>query len=232
MPLKLGTRTRFMWQQSEIAFSVCAVSIVHFFTVEDSKMKKIVSLFLIIVACASLMLASASCSTKHPLVAFQEKMEKADSYQITVTMSDVPLFGTFTMTTQVDGNIQYTPAVLFSEEEYTETVDGVKYTYTKDDSGKWTKEKDETTDDDSSVWVDESMQQLFNPDNFEKVKGEENTFVQKSDVTFDDYEDVKITITDDSCTMEMKTTSEGVTYGIKIVISKIGEIELTLPEVN
>ena len=176
-------------------------------------------------------MAFTSCSSKHPIDEFKEKMEKADNYQMSITMSDVPLFGTFTMTTKVDGNIQYTPAVMFSEEEYTETVDGIKYKYTKDDSGKWTKEKEETNDDDSSIYGDESMAKLFNPDNYEKVKGEENTYKQKSDVTFDDYEDVKITIEDDSCTIEMKAISDGMTFGVKIVISKIGEIELMLPNV-
>ena len=194
-------------------------------------MKKVISLLIILATCLSILMAFTSCSSKHPIDEFKEKMEKADSYQMSITMSDVPLFGTFTMTTKVDGNIQYTPAVMFSEEEYTETVDGVKYKYTKDDSGKWTKEKEETNDDDSSIYGDESMAKLFNPDNYEKVKGEENTYKQKSDVTFDDYEDVKITIEDDACTIEMKAISDGMTFGVKIVISKIGEIELTLPKV-
>ena len=194
-------------------------------------MKKVISLLIILATCLSILMAFTSCSSKHPIDEFKEKMEKADSYQMSITMSDVPLFGTFTMTTKVDGNIQYTSAVMFSEEEYTETVDGVKYKYTKDDSGKWTKEKEETNDDDSSIYGDESMAKLFNPDNYEKVKGEKNTYKQKSNVTFDDYEDVKITIEDDSFTIEMKAISDGMTFGVKIVISKIGEIELTLPNV-
>ena len=194
-------------------------------------MKKVISLLIVLATCLSTLMAFTSCSSKHPIDEFKEKMEKADSCQMSITISDVPLFGTFTMTTKVDGNIQYTPAVMFSEEEYTETVDGVTYKYTKDDSGKWTKEKEETNDDDSSVYGDESLAKLFNPDNYEKVEGEENTYKQMSDVTFDDYEDVKITIEDDSCTIEMKAISDGMTFGVKIVISKIGKIELTLPKV-
>ena len=195
-------------------------------------MKKVISLLTILATCLSILMAFTSCSSKHPIDEFKEKMKKADSYEMSITMSDVPLFGTFTMTTQVDGNIQYTPAVMFSEEEYTETVDGVNYKYTKDASGKWTKEKEETNDNDSSIYGDESMAQLFNPDNYEKVKGEENTYKQKSDVAFDDYEDVKITIEDNSCTIQMKAFSDGMTYGVKIVFSKIGEVELTLPKVG
>ena len=194
-------------------------------------MKKVISLSIAIAMCMCFITAFTSCSSKHPIDEFKEKMEKADSYQMSVTMSDVPFFGTFTMTTKVDGNIQYTPAVMFDEEEYIETVGDVKYKYTKDDSGKWTKEKEDSPDD-SSIYDDESMEKLFNPDNYEKEKGEENIYKQKSDVEFDDYEDVKITIEEDSCTIEMKAISDGLTFGVKIVISKIDEIELKLPEVD
>lgn len=194
-------------------------------------MKKVISLSIAIAMCMCFITAFTSCSSKHPIDEFKEKMEKADSYQMSVTMSDVPLFGTFTMTTKVDGNIQYTLAVMFDEEEYIETVGDVKYKYTKDGSGKWTKEKEDSPDD-SSIYGDESMEKFFNPDNYEKEKGEENIYKQKSDVEFDDYEDVKITIEEDSCTIEMKAISDGLTFGVKIVISKIGEIELKLPEVD
>ena len=196
-------------------------------------MKKALSFLIIVSLCLSMLMMVTSCSSKHPIEEFKEKMEKADSYQMSITMSDVPFLGTFTITTKVDGNIQYTPAVMFNEEEYIETVGDVEYKYTKDDSGKWTKTKVEDTDDDSSsIYGDDSLNKLFNPDNYEKVKGEENTYKQKDDVDFEDYENVKITIEDDSCTIEMSAISEGMTFGVKIVISKIGEIELTLPEVG
>ena len=196
-------------------------------------MKKALSFLIIVSLCLSMLMLVTSCSSKHPIEEFKEKMEKADSYQISITLSDVPLLGTFTMTTKVDGNIQYTTAVLFNEEEYTETVGDVEYKYTKDDSGKWTKTKVENTEEDSSsIYEDDSLNKHFNPDNYEKVKGEENTFKQKDDVDFGNYENVKITIEDNSCTIEMSAISGGVTFGAKIVISKIGEIELTLPTVD
>ncbi len=196
-------------------------------------MKKALSFLIIVSLCLSMLMMVTSCSSKHPIEEFKEKMEKADSYQMSITMSDVPFLGTFTMTTKVDGNIQYTPAVMFNEEEYTETVGDVEYKYTKDDSGKWTKTKVEDTEDDSSsIYGDDSLNKLFNPDNYEKVKGEENTYKQKDDVDFEDYENVKITIEDDSCTIEMSFISNGITVGVKIAISKIGEIELTLPKVG
>ena len=100
---------------------------------------------------------------------------------------------------------------------------------TKNDDGTWSKTKD-TKKNDSGVTGNNTMDELFNPDNYEKVKDKENTYKQKKDVTFDDFEDVIITIEEDSCTIEMTSTDEG--YGVKLVISKIGEIDLTLPSVK
>ena len=193
-------------------------------------MKKFVSLFLTLMLCISMMLIVTSCGTKHPIEEFKNKMADADSYQMSFTMSNIPLFGTITITTKVDGNIQYTPAIMFNEEEYIETVGDPKYKYTKNEDGTWSKTQDTEEEDDSSVTSDKTMEELFNPDNYEKVKDKENTYKQKKDVTFDNFEDVTITIEEDSCTIEMMSTDEG--YGVKLVISKIGEIELTLPTVE
>lgn len=192
-------------------------------------MKKIISTSFVLVLCLSMLLAVTSCSSAHPISEFKDKMTAAESYQMSVTMSNVPLFGTFTMTTKVDGNIQYTPAVMFNEEEYTETVGDVQYKYTKNDEGKWIKTQSEAEEDSSGITSDESMDDLFNPQNYKKVKGEKNTYKQKEDVTFDNFKDVIMTVEENSCTIEMVST-EG--YDVKLVVSKIGEIELTLPVVD
>ena len=74
------------------------------------------------------------------------------------------------------------------------------------------------------------MEQLFNPENYDKVKDKDQTYKQKEDVSFDEYKDIVMTIEENSCTIEMVSIDEG--YSMKIVISKIGEIKLTLPTVN
>ena len=113
-------------------------------------MKKFVSLFLTLMLCISMMLIVTSCGTKHPIEEFKNKMADADSYQMSFTMSNIPLFGTITITTKVDGNIQYTPAIMFNEEEYIETVGDTKYKYTKNEDGTWSKTQDTEEEDDSS----------------------------------------------------------------------------------
>jgi len=195
-------------------------------------MKKIVSVLFIIVMCITLLAGLMSCSSKHPIAQFEEKMKKADSYQIAMIMSNIPLLGTLTMTVKVDGNIQYSPSFLNNQEEYIEIVGNEKYKYTKSYSGKWTKTKETSTNEVKGILDENSMKELFNPANYEKVNGEENIYKQKSDVIFDEYEDVQITIREDSCTIEMNSNSSGITLGVKMVISKLGEIELKLPEVD
>ena len=194
-------------------------------------MKKVLSFLIIASICLSILVMGTSCSSTDQIEEFKEKIEEAGSYQLSMTMTDVPFLGTFTMTAQIDGNIQYTPASMFGEEKYTETVGDATYEYKISDTGEWIKTKIENTDDDSSdVMSDESFAQLFNPDNYEKV--EKNTYKQKDDVTFEEYRNVKLTIEEDSCTFEMTVDEDGMTCGVTIVISKIGEIELALPQVS
>jgi len=190
-------------------------------------MKKIISVSLALTLCLAMLLTAVSCSSKHPLEAFKDKMEREANYQMSMTMSNVPLLGTFTMTVKVDGNIQHVPASMLGEEEYIETAEDVAYSYTKNTSGKWTKAEINIEDASSDVMSDDN---LFDPENYEKIEGKENTYKQKKSATFESFEDVTVTVEEDSCTFEMVSTDEG--YSVKIVISKIGEIELTLPKIN
>ncbi len=196
-------------------------------------MKKILSFMATITLCLLVLITATSCSSKNQIKEFKEKLDKDNNYQVAVTMSDLPVFGTLTMTIKVDGNIEYCPSILFSDEMYIETVDDVHYSYTKDEEGKWIKTKVEDLEGETSeVYTEEDLNELFNPDKYEKVKGEKNTYKQKADADFKNFEDVKIVFKDNTCTIEMSSTVEGMTIGMKFVFSKIGEIELTLPEVN
>lgn len=172
----------------------------------------------------SMVLMVTSCGTKHPIEKFKNKMSDAGSYEMSVTMSDIPLLGTITMKTEVYGNIQYNPEGIFNEEEYIEIVGDAKYKYTKNEDGTWSKTRDIDEADDFD------LEELFNSDNYEKAKDKESTYKQKKDVIFDDFEDVVMTIDEDVCTIEMVSKDDG--YGVKLIISKIGKIELTLPTIE
>lgn len=193
--------------------------------------KPLIMISAIVAAVLLLAIAIIIIFAKHPLTKFLGQMEKADNYQMTVTMSDIPLFGTLTIQTKVDGNITYTPAILFNEESYTEYVGDDVYKYTKDSDGKWTKEKQESEEESESTsdQFSKDFEDIFNPKNYDKVA--KNKYEQKSDVHFESYDDVVIILDDDSCTIEMSAISEGMTFRVKIVISDIGDVELTLPKV-
>lgn len=195
-------------------------------------MKRIISLAMVV--CISLVFVFSSCSQKHPIDEFKERMETAESYQMSVTMSGIPVFGSLTMIYKVDGNIQYVPAVELMEqpEYYLEVVGDTAYQYTKNIYGRWTK-KQVTLEENSTDFTSEQMlNELFNSDNYEKVKDEDNTYRQKKDVVFDGFDEVTIFVGENSCTLEMNITYSGITVATKLVISKIGEVELTLPEIN
>lgn len=169
---------------------------------------------------------------KHPIAKFFGKMEKENNYQMTVTMSDIPFFGTMSFYTKVDDNVSYISAFLFEAESYTERVGDDVYTYTKDSNDKWVKVKNESNVEDNSTvnQFSKDYAELLNPKNYEKDG--KNKYVQKDDVKFDSYDNVVITIDDDCLTIEMDVTSEGMIFRVKIVISDVGDVELTLPKVE
>ncbi len=193
-------------------------------------MKKTVSFVMAICLLASMLLLMTSCLFEHPIDQFREKIEKSgNNFQMAMT---IELTDTIKMTqiVKTDGNIQYTVANKdwMIPESYTETLeDGTVFEYTKDAFGVWSKAEKE---DESAL--DEDANDLFNSKNYEKVDGEKNTYRQKDDVIFEKFEDVVITIGEDSCTVECVLRIEGVGYDTKVVYSKIGEMELTLPEVG
>ena len=194
-------------------------------------MKKTRLLWLSLLICLSMLIGMTACSFKHPIEEFREKMEEEESCQMSVTM-DVPLLGKVTIKTQLDGNIQYTPETMFSEEEYIETVGDKEYKYTKNENGTWTKTLNEDKDDSTDVTEDEEWEELLNPKNYKRVWGFKKVYEQKKDVSFENFDDVVITFEDDTVIIEMEMAMEGMSYDVKIEFSKIGEVDLTLPKVN
>jgi hypothetical protein len=129
----------------------------------------------------------------------------------------------------LDGNIIYYPAnkTLGYEEYYTEEIVGYDYTieYRKN-KNIWEKEIYETEDD----ALDFDKNDIFDPQKYEKVSGEKNTYRQKKNIIFDNFDDVTISFVDDTCVIECKMTIEMMDVDAKIVISEVGEVSLTLPE--
>ena len=169
----------------------------------------------------------------HPIVEALEKIQTSQNYQMTMTMFDIPFFGTIRIVCKEDGNISYTSESFMTAETYTEYVGDDVYTYTKDSSGTWIKEKSEAQDDgnedDVSSPTGMNFADVFNPDIYNQVG--EGRYEQKADVQLTDFENVVTVITDESIVITMDVISGGIIYSAELVFSNFGNIELVLPEV-
>ena len=170
--------------------------------------------------------------TSNPFVNFFMKMEKEKNFKATATLSNIPLIGSITMQAKQDGNVFYMEG-LSGSETYTETVGDDVYEYTKDSEGNWIKTKKESGESDEKSTKDELTDFFADLADLNKyTKVEKNRYEQKEDVEFENCDSVSVTLDGDECIVEMDVTYLIFTVHAKIVISDVGEVELTLPEVK
>ena len=196
-------------------------------------MKKTVSLALALVMLVSTMLFATSCDLdgvtslfEHPIDRLGKVIVEDSNYQVRMTYYNFPLVGTLSGTGIYDGNIHYISSTYWSEEYYIETVGDTIYKYQKNEDGVLEKTVEENEE---VVFYDD----IFQSECYEKIG--KNVYKQKKDVKFELIGDVVLTIDDDECTVEGYLLNDDGTVGgigIKLVFSKMGEIELTLPEVD
>ena len=202
--------------------------------IKISKTKKIILSAIAAVLLIAIIVGIVLWSSVHPLEKFALKIARKQNFQMDIVLSGIPIFGAVALTCEVDGNIQHIPAANFISESYIETVGDKRYTYTKDDTGKWTKTESDVDEDDlfGNLQENEAFQELMNLENYEEVEGKKNVYRQKEDVTFDGFKNVTITLEKDTCTIEMILYTSGMALDTVIVISNIGKMDLTLPKVG
>ena len=169
-----------------------------------------------------------------PIGRILTKLEKNESYHMSATISGIPILGSISLERMVDGNVTYTSAFLLSSEQFIEVVGEDTYLYTKSSDGTWTRKKTDSSSNTADDMIEDligDVDELTNPKNYERVKGEKYKYKQKDDVDFGGCKDVVITIADDTVTVEMTVSFQGMEMPATVVISRIGEVELTLPEV-
>lgn len=202
--------------------------------IKISKTKKIIFSVIAAVLLIAIIVGIVLWSSVHPLEKFALKIARKQNFQMDIVLSGIPIFGAVALTCEVDGNIQHIPAANFISESYIETVGDKRYTYTKDDTGKWTKTESDVDEDDlfGNLQENEGFQELMNLENYEEVEGKKNVYRQKEDVTFDGFKNVTITLEKGTCTIEMILYTSGMALDTVIVISNIGKMDLTLPKVG
>lgn len=199
-----------------------------------TKTKKIIFSVIAAVLLIAIIVGIVLWSSVHPLEKFALKIARKQNFQMDIVLSGIPIFGAVALTCEVDGNIQHIPAANFVSESYIETVGDKRYTYTKDETGKWTKTESDVDEDDlfGNLQENEAFQELLNLENYEEVEGKKKVYRQKEDVAFDGFKNVTITLEKDTCTIEMILYTSGMALDTVIVISNIGEMNLTLPKVG
>ena len=198
-------------------------------------MKRIFALCMVLVLLA---VALSSCSSNSELKQL-EKLVAEKNYEAKQTVLNIPMMGDLVTTVQYDGDIMYQPSTEFSDEIYMVGPDkDYKLTvYSKDGSGVWTKTEMEYGGTEEDMMSAIELVDICDADKYEKVKGEKHVYKQKEDVVFDGCEDVTITVKDDTYIIKMRVKMAssyggGTMLDAELVLSRFGEIELTLPQVN
>ena len=202
--------------------------------IKISKTKKIIFSAIAAVLLIAIIVGIVLWSSVHPLEKFALKIARKQNFQMDIVLSGIPIFGAVALTCEVDGNIQHIPAANFISETYIETNGDKRYTYTKDDTGKWTKTESDVDEDDlfGNLQENEAFQELMNLENYEEVEGKKNVYRQKEGVAFDGFKNVTIILEKGTCTIEMILYTSGMALDTVIVISNIGKMDLTLPKVG
>ena len=199
-----------------------------------TKTKKIILAAVAAVLLIAVVVGIVLWSSLHPIEKFALKIARKQNFQMDIALSGIPIFGGVALTCEVDGNIQHIPEATFISESYIETVGDKQYTYSKDENGKWTKTESDVDADNllSGLQDNKMLKDLMNLDNYEEVEGEKNVYRQKEGVVFEGFKNVTITVEKDTCTIQMILETGGMALDTVIVISNIGEMNLTLPQVN
>ena len=168
--------------------------------------------------------------SSNPFVSFFLKLQSKDNFKATATLSDIPLFGSLTIDMKQDGNLFYMKGL--GSETYTETIGDEVYEYSKDSSGNWTKTKKAGGESDEESTKDKFagfFADLADPEKYTRVA--DNRYEQKEGVEFKNCDNVSITLVDGECIIEMEVIYI-VEVHATIVVSDIGEVEITLPSVK
>lgn len=190
-------------------------------------MKKKISLLLAILICCTIFVTAVSCNSTNKITKMEEKLNKADSYKIEITMDNIPMFGKATMTMKIEGNKTFTSGMFGESDIFTEEVNGKTYQYFEVDD-VWYKEeiKEEKDDEEESIFSDDFIESLFDAEKYEAVKGEKNTFVLKEGEEIDGISDVKVVVEKDALTI--LGVVEG--FDVSFVFDGINKTKVNLPK--
>ena len=186
-------------------------------------MKKITAILLISI-CLCFILAGCGGEESNAIDDFYSKLKESNSYKMTFSM------GALNLVTEYDGNKTHSSQFLFTPETYTEKVGDDIFEYTEDSDGKWVKEKRTENNPNRNEMLNASFVDLFDGDNYNKTG--DNTYKQKKDADFGDYENVVITIDGTELTINFTINTNGTSVNVSLLISDVNSTTVTLPNVG
>lgn len=194
-------------------------------------MKKL-SVILMIAVVIAMSFALAACNSVTKIDDFKEKIENAESIELSFSVEALDMEYSYTM--KIDGNKAY---YVDSESEpyYTELKDdGYLYTYTKTADG-WVSDYGRYVSDtsDNDPLAEYALDELFNGKNYEYSR-EYKVYMARSDVdiSFDGIElrKIELALKGGNCTINASTTVEGVPAKVEMVFKNIDSTVVTIPE--
>ena len=194
-------------------------------------MKKL-SVILMIAVVIAMSFALAACNSVTKIDDFKEKIENAESIELSFSVEALGMEYSYTM--KIDGDKAYY-ADSETEPYYTELKeDGYLYTYTKTADG-WVSDYGRYVSDtsDSDPLAEYALDELFNGKNYEYSR-EYKVYMARSDVdiSFDGIElrKIELALKGGNCTINASTTVEGVPAKVEMVFKNIDSTVVTIPE--
>ena len=194
-------------------------------------MKKL-SVILMIAVVIAMSFALAACNSVTKIDDFKEKIENAESIELSFSVEALGMEYSYTM--KIDGDKAYY-ADSETEPYYTEIKeDGYLYTYTKTADG-WVSDYGRYVPDtsDNDPLAEYALDELFNGKNYEYSR-EYKVYMARSDVdiSFDGIElrKIELALKGGNCTINASTTVEGVPAKVEMVFKNIDSTVVTIPE--
>lgn len=163
-----------------------------------------------------------------------EKLEKADSYTMKMSMDGVPFFGEITITSKVDGDLRY-EEYPFGDPVYSKIVDDEEFQYYLDNNGEYVLSEypiyyeDEEED---YEFLDEIDAEDFEQDESNDlvwIYTEENLYQTEDETEY--MTEIVITLDEDGdfYSMTFIVESEELTSNVEVLISDINNTTISLP---
>lgn len=198
----------------------------------EVKMKKIFSAICLVAFLASGIFTFAACvPSTSQIDEFGNKLDKADSYEMDVTMS-VSMIGPVNYILKVDGNKAYTSAFLDEPEQYLVYYSDSLLTYTKYNDSWYTDISHLYNQEDLSLFSDEKFKTMFDGNNYEYSK-DEKAFVKKDEIllNFDDliFTSMKLKLENNKCIITGNAAYSGIVTYVVIEFKNLGKTTVVLP---